>query len=111
MHMIWFSVVIPSMLFVVWAFPMTRLPSIWSLCLGIAVLGIVGLVGFDLFMFLNQDGQWRDAFMKSVFSVAMNTDIPLVQFGLGCVINWAISRRIGFSGKRQLSPTQIPQLP
>jgi hypothetical protein len=91
MHMIWLSIVIPSMLFVVWAFPVTRHRSVWSLCLGIAVLGLVGLIGFDLFVFFQQGGQWQHGFMKSVFSLLMNTDVPLVPLALGSFINWWIS--------------------
>ena len=99
------------MLFVVWVFPVTRVPAIWSLCLGIAILGMTVVVGIDLFAFFRGGGQWQHALMRSVFSVIKNTDIPFLALALGSVFNWAISRRAGLKGKRGLKVAQRPELP
>ena len=106
MHMIWMSTVIPTLLFVVWAFPATRVPSIWSLCLEIALLGIAVVIGIDLIVFIRGGGQWQHAFMKAVFTVIMNTDIPLLALAMGSVINWTISRRFGRSETTGLEVAQ-----
>jgi hypothetical protein len=111
MHMIWFSIVVPAMVFVVWAFPITRSTSIWSLSFGIAIPVIACLAGFDVFVFIQQGGSWSGVLKRSVFSLAMNTDIPMIQFSLGCIVNWAISKRTGIPGGRQSNLTPVPRLP
>ena len=93
MHLIWLSVVLPGMLFVVWAFPDSRRRSIWWLCLAIASLGCVGWVGLDLISYVSGGG--KGPFMRALFALIMSTDVPVVALLIGSVINVAISNRFG----------------
>jgi hypothetical protein len=81
------------MLFVVWAFPESRRPKVWATMLGVALLGILGVIGLDLFSFFSNGGQLADVWMRAIFSVIMSTDIPVVALAVGSVVNWVITRR------------------
>lgn len=93
MHLIWMSLFVPGMLFVVWAFPQSRQPSIWLISFALAIIGLAAMIGIDLFGFLSDGGQLEHGFMRAVFAVIMETEIPYVALAVGSVANWMISRR------------------
>ena len=93
MHLIWLSFVVPGMLCVLWTVPESRQPWIWLISFAIAILGLVGIIGFDLFGFLAGGGNSEHGFMRAVFALIMLTDVPLVALALGSSLNWLISRR------------------
>lgn len=94
MHLIWFSIVLPGMLCVVWMLPESRQPWIWGLTFGIAVLGLIGLVGFDLYAFLSGGGKSEDGLRRAVFAILTATEIPFIAMAIGSAINWLISKKL-----------------
>lgn len=93
MHMIWFSAILPLAGFIVWVYPATRIKRIWSLCFAVAVLGLISVVGFDLYFFLKGGGVWKDCGMRALFSIMTSTDIPFFQLLVASVMNWVLSGR------------------
>lgn len=85
--------VLPGMLFVVWAFPECRHSRIWLISFVIAILGLVGVIGFDWFRYFSDRGRLDHGFMRAIFAVIMSTNLPLVGLATGSIVNWMISRR------------------
>lgn len=111
MHMIWLSSVIPGMLFVIWAFPATRRPWIWSLCLGIALLGIVAITGADLAGYLSSGGTPANSFKRLIYTLILSRDIPVVALALGSMLNWLITKflsRATSQAEAHTAPTLEP---
>ncbi|MFK7767478.1 MAG: hypothetical protein AB8B55_09680 [Mariniblastus sp.] len=104
MHLIWFSIIFPLSLFVIWAYPATRIKVIWSLCFLIAILGLVGVIGFDLYFFFAAGGEAKHSGMRALFAIIMNTDIPFFQLAIACGLNWTLSIRY-FKQKAQVAST------
>ena len=92
MHLIWISLFVPGMLFVVWAFPQSRNPNIWLLSFTIAIIGLAILVGNDLIGFFSQGGQLKHGFMRAIFAVVMSIEVPCIALAIGSVSNWILSK-------------------
>ena len=103
MHLVWMSVFVPGMLFVVWAFPAGRQPNIWSVAFAVAMLGLAGVVGFDLFGYFSQGEALSGGFMRAVFAVITTTDIPLIALAVGSLACWILTRRKGSSSGRSVN--------
>ena len=93
MHMIWMSLVLPGMLFVVWSFPEARDTRIWLVGFLIAIVCLIAVIGIDLVPFLSKGGKAEHGFMRALFAVIMATDLPVVAFVVGSAVTWMVSRR------------------
>ena len=92
-------------MFVVWTIPKSRNPRIWLICLGVATLGLLGVIGIDLFDYNAFKGPMDKSFNRAVFAVIMSTDWPLVALVIGSIINWTISKRALKANKTNAAPT------
>lgn len=92
MHLIWLSVVVPSLLFVVWAFPDSRHPKVWLACFGLALAGLLVVIGLDIASSSGNTAQhgWPKG---QVYTVLQTTSFPLVAAIIGCIISWGVAKR------------------
>jgi len=89
MHLIWLSLVLPPMSFVVWAFPQTRVHDLWLFCLQICLVAFTAWVGWRL---LTSVSLQEINFQKIIFALITSIELPIFALPLGCAINWLTSR-------------------
>ena len=87
MHSLWLGLVVPIMVFLVWAYPSMRARLIWLICLAVTSLAVVGFLGFDLQQHLAGGGAVGDSFRRLVYKIATMNDFPLFAVWIGSVIN------------------------
>lgn len=85
------SLLVPGMLFVVWAFPESRRQNIWLVSFAIAVLGLVGVIAIDLFGFLADGGEPSQVFVRALFAAITATEMPFVAMAIGSILNGFVS--------------------
>ena len=114
MHSVWLGLVVPIMVFLVWAYPALRARRIWLICLVVASLAIAGLIGFDLQQSLARGGKSGASFQQGIYTILTMTDLPLIAFWIGSVVNvlccsW-MSQTTADSGDLEMVEPKIAQL-
>lgn len=79
----WFSIIVPTMIAIVWISPKLRSPRVWlGLCLA-AVLGTTIWLGKDLYRFVESGGATQDLPLRVLYEVLRDTGTPAVPVILG----------------------------
>ena len=99
MHSIWLSVIVPSLLLVVWGFPSTRVMRIWLIGIVISVVGLALVVGMDVNQFIVDGGTASHWWRRAILTTMSAIDIPVIAALIGCSINFVFSWRTALAGE------------
>jgi hypothetical protein len=106
MHLIWLSVVLPPMAFIVLNFRQTRRLEIWARCFWIALVVTAIWTGVGWFSMETQASIFTPQAM--LYALVTSHQLPILAMTTGSAMNWLIVRTAGQTPLKKPEPEITP---